>query len=105
MMLTLNRRRGAVAIALAVTVLVAGCAGASQEPAPSPASSSPLAVDGKPNTVVAQCAPGAATGFVAPVAGGQPVEAASFGTGKLAVVLSHEWAQSPCPWADVAKRV
>lgn len=104
-MLALNRRHGAIVVALAVIVLVAGCGGASPAVAPSPASSSPLAADAKPNTVVAQCAPDEATGFVVPVAGGQPVEAASFGTGKLAVVLSHEWAQSPCPWADVAKRV
>jgi pimeloyl-ACP methyl ester carboxylesterase len=101
----MSRRRRlhiAVVMGAVVTLLLPGCGGASPDAKPSPVTSS---ADAKPNTVVAQCGPDGATGFVVPVAGGKPVEAASFGTGKLAVVLSHEWTQSPCPWAAVAKRV
>jgi dienelactone hydrolase len=95
-------RRGALSVALAVTMLAAGCGGTSPE---SLASSSTLAPDAKPTGELAACAPAGATGFVVPVAGGEPVEAVSIGTGDLAVVFSHEWEQSPCPWAPVAERV
>ena len=86
-----------MAVVLAATMLVAGCDASSAD--------SQLAVDATPTGEVAVCAPDGATGFVVPVPGGVPVEAESVGTGDLAVVLSHEWQQSPCPWADVATRV
>jgi len=82
---------------LAANMLVAGCDASSPD--------SQLAVDATPTGDVAVCAPDGATGFVVPVPGGVPVEAESVGTGDLAVVLSHEWEQSPCPWADVATRL
>jgi len=98
-------RRAAVSVALAVTVLMAGCDGGSSDAASSPAGPSSLAPDARPTGDLAGCAPAGATGFVVPVAGGVPVEAVSIGTGKLAVVLSHEWGASPCAWAAVANRV
>jgi predicted alpha/beta-hydrolase family hydrolase len=90
-------RQGALAVVLAATVLVAGCDASSPD--------SQRAADATPTGDVAACAPDGATGFVVPVPDGVPVEAESVGTGDLAVVLSHEWEQSPCPWADVATRV
>src|SRR5262245_49121200 len=90
-------RQGALAVVLAATVLAAGCNASSPD--------SQAAAHATPTGAVATCGLDGATGFVLPVPGGVPVEAESVGTGNLAVVLSHEWEQSPCPWAEVATRV
>jgi len=98
-------RRAGVSVALIVTVLMAGCGGVSRDAASSPDGSSSVAPDARPTGDLAGCAPSGSTGFVVPVPGGVPVEAVSIGTGKLAVILSHEWGASPCPWVPVASRV
>jgi len=98
-------RRGVVGFVFAVTVLAAGCSERAPVAGPSSAGSPSLAPDAKPTGVVTGCTLAGSTGFVVPVPGGVPVEAMSVGAGTFAVVLSHEWGQSPCLWADVATRV
>jgi dienelactone hydrolase len=104
-MSTWELRRAAVAVAVAVTLLAAGCGRTSPDAAPPPVSSSSPTLDTEPSGAVAGCAPPGATGFVVPVPDGVPVEGESVGTGTLAVVLSHEYEESPCPWAAVASRL